>query len=96
MHVLIITITWTFIAKLEVHENEFGSYMRIGVMEYDQGYYIDEEEIIGMHVSMGNAEIESNGRRDRYDPATTRSLHKEVQSYRKDNERIIKAQEEIL
>jgi hypothetical protein len=76
MHVLTIIITCTFLAELEVQENKFGSYMRTGVMEYAQGYYIHEEEIIGLHVSMGNAETKSNGRRDRKEPVTMRSLHR--------------------
>jgi hypothetical protein len=33
MHVLTIIITCTFLAELEVHEKNFGSYMRTGVME---------------------------------------------------------------
>jgi hypothetical protein len=45
---------------------------------------------------MGNAETESNGRRDRHEPVIMRSLQKEVQSYREDNENIMKAQEQIL
>ena len=45
---------------------------------------------------MSNAETESNGRRDRQEPVTMRSLQKEVHCYRADNERIMKAQEEIL
>jgi hypothetical protein len=56
MHVLTIIITCTFIAELEVQENKFGSYMRIGVMEYSQGYCIHEEEIRCLHVSMRNVE----------------------------------------
>jgi hypothetical protein len=64
MHVLTIIITCTFLAELEVQENKFGSYMRTGVMEYAQGYYNHEEEIKGIHVSMGNAETKSNRRRD--------------------------------
>jgi hypothetical protein len=45
---------------------------------------------------MDNVETESNRRRDRQEPITMRSLQKELQSYRVDNERIMKAQEEIL
>jgi hypothetical protein len=45
---------------------------------------------------MGNVETESNGRRESWEPITMRSLQKEVQSYRVDNERIMKSQEEIL
>ena len=65
-------------------------------MEDAQGYYIHEEEFIGLHINMGNVETKSNGRRDRKEPVTMRSLHREVQSYMDDNERIMKAQEEIL
>jgi hypothetical protein len=70
--------------------------MRNRDMEDAQGYYNHEEEIIGLHVNMGNVETESNGRRDRQEPVTMRSLQKEVQRYRVINERIMKAQEEIL
>jgi hypothetical protein len=45
---------------------------------------------------MGNTEKESNGRRDRQKPVTMRNMHMEVQSYRDDNERIMKDQEEII
>jgi hypothetical protein len=45
---------------------------------------------------MGNVETESNGRKDRHEPVTMRSLHREVQSYIDDNERIMKSREEIL
>jgi hypothetical protein len=62
-------------------------------MEYAQGYYNHEEEFIGLRINMGNAETKSNGRRYRQDSVTMRSLHKEVQSYRDDNERIMKAWE---
>jgi hypothetical protein len=70
--------------------------MRTRDMEDAQGSYNHEEEVRGLHVNMGNVETESNGRRDRQEPVTMRSLQKEVQSYRVDNERIMKAQEEIL
>jgi hypothetical protein len=33
-------------------------------MEDSQVSYIHEDEFIGLHVSMGNAETKSNGRRD--------------------------------
>jgi hypothetical protein len=70
--------------------------MRTGVMEDAQGYYSHEEEIIGLHVIMGNYETKSNGRRGRKEPVTMRILHREVQSYIDNNERIMKDQEEIL
>jgi hypothetical protein len=65
-------------------------------MEDAQGSYSHEEEFIGMQANMGNDEIDSNGIRDRKGHVTMRSLHREVQSYKDDNEMIIKAQEEIL
>jgi hypothetical protein len=54
-------------------------------MEDAQGSYSHEEQIRGLHVNMGNAKTELNGRRDRQDPVTMRSLHKVVQSYIDDN-----------
>jgi hypothetical protein len=82
--------------KIKGTESKFGSYMRTEVMEYAQGYCIHEEEVTVFHVIMGNAETDSNGRRDRQEHVTMRILHREVQSYRDDNERIMNAQEEIL
>jgi hypothetical protein len=96
MHVLTIITTCTFFVELEVQENKFGSYTRIGVMENAQGYYSHVEDIIGLHINIGNVGTNSNGRRDRHEPITMRNLHREVQSYREDNERIMKAHEEIL
>jgi hypothetical protein len=65
-------------------------------MEDSQGNYSHEEEIIGFHISMGNAKTEYNGRRDRHELVTIRIMQREVHSYRVDNQRIMKAQEEIL
>ena len=45
-------------------------------MEDDQGFYNHEEEIGGLHTNMGNAETESNGRRERQGTVTMRSLQK--------------------
>jgi len=70
MHVLTIIITDTFLVELEVQENNFGSYMRTGVMKDSHGSYNHEEDIRGLHVIMGNVEIESNGRRGRHEPIT--------------------------
>jgi hypothetical protein len=80
MHVLTIIITCTFLVELQAHENNFGSYTRNGVMEYAQRSYSHEEEVIILHVGMGNAETKSNGRRGRHEPVTMRSLQREVQS----------------
>jgi hypothetical protein len=71
--------------------------MRTRDMDDAQGSYSHEEEIIGLHVIMGNVETESNGRRDmtgacNYEKHTKRS----AKLYREDNERIMKYQEEIL
>jgi hypothetical protein len=96
MHFLTIIITCTFLAELEVHKRKFGSYMRNRVMDDDQGSYIHEEEIIIMHFDMGNDETKSNGRRDRQEPITMRSLHREVKRYRDDNEMIMKDKEDII
>jgi hypothetical protein len=79
-------------------KNIYGSYMMARNMEDAQGSYNHEDEIKCLHISMGNAETKSNGCRSMVEPVelveTMRSLHKEVQSYRVDNERFIKAQEE--
>ena len=64
--------------KIRGIEIQFSSYMRIGVMEYAQGSYNHEEEIIGLNVGMGSVEKDSNGRRDRKDHVTMRSLQKKV------------------
>jgi hypothetical protein len=45
---------------------------------------------------MGNADIESNGRRDRREPITMRSMQREMQNYRANNENNMKSHEEIL
>jgi hypothetical protein len=45
-------------------------------MEYE-GSYNHEEEVIGLHVNMGNVETKSNGRRDEKEHVTMRSLCRE-------------------
>jgi hypothetical protein len=92
MHALTLIITCTFLAELEVHENYVGSYMRTRVMDDVHGSYNYEEEIKCFHFNMGNAKTNSNERRDMWELVTMRSMHREVQSYRSDNERIMKAQ----
>ena len=56
-----------------------------------------EEDDMGENVRVGHSEIESNGRRFQDTPpdfaATMRSLRVEMQSYKADNERLVKAQE---
>ena len=57
-----------------------------------------KEDAMGENVRVESAEIDSNGRRFQDTPpdftATMRSLRVEMQSYREDNERLVKAQEE--
>jgi len=64
-------------------------------MDDAQGSYIHRDEIIGLNINLGNAEIEFNGHRRRVEPMelveTMRSLNKEVQSYREENERLIRS-----
>jgi hypothetical protein len=43
--------------------------MRTRDMEDAQGSYNHEEEVKGLHVSMGNVETESNGHRRRVEPS---------------------------
>ena len=58
-----------------------------------------EEDDMGENVRIGNYEAESNGRRFQDTPpdfpATMRSLRVEMESYKADNERLVKAQEEL-
>ena len=60
--------------------------------------YDHEEDVMGENIWFGNAETESNGRICQDTPlyfvATMRILRVEMQSYREDNERLVKAQEE--
>ena len=60
-----------------------------------QDPYEHEEYAMGENVRVGNAETDSNGRRFQDAPpdfaTTMRSLRVEMQSYREDNERMIKA-----
>ena len=63
-----------------------------------QDPYEHEEDAMEKNVQVGNAETESNGRilqeTPPYFAATMRSLMVDMQSYRADNERLVKAQEE--
>jgi len=43
-------------------------------MEDTQGSYNHEEEVRGLHVSMGNVETESNGKGDMKEPINMRIL----------------------
>ena len=63
-----------------------------------QDLYEHEEDVMGENIRVGNADTESNGRIFQETPpdfaATMRSLRVEMQSYRADNESLVKAQEE--
>ena len=63
-----------------------------------QDPYEHKEDVMGESICVGKAETESNGRKFQDTPpyfaTTIRSLRVEMQSYRADNERLVKAQEE--
>ena len=63
-----------------------------------QDPFENEEDAMGENVRVGNDDTESNGRRFQdtppYSAATMRSLRVDMQIYRADNERLVKAQEE--
>jgi len=58
-------VAFTFLVELEAKEIIFVSYMRTRNMEDSQAYYNHGEEVIGLHVSMGNTNTKSNGCRGR-------------------------------
>ena len=72
--------------------------MRTYSMNDAQDPYEHEADAMGEKIWVENAEIESNGRRYQETlpdiAATMRILRVEMQSYKEDNERMIKAQEE--
>ena len=76
----------------------FGLAMRTYKMNYAHDPYEHKEDAMGENIQVGNAKTKSNGRRykgTRQDFTTTmRILRVEMQSYRDDNERMIKDQEE--
>jgi hypothetical protein len=59
-------------------ERQFGSYMKTTTMEDAQGSYSHEEKFRGLHVNMGNAETNYNGRRGMQEHVTMRSMKREV------------------
>jgi hypothetical protein len=61
--ILTAIIACTFLQSYKYRKAEPSSYMRTRDMEDAQGYYNHEEEIKGLHVIMGNFEINSNGKR---------------------------------
>ena len=71
--------------------------MRTYSMNDAQDPYEHEEDVMGENIYVGNAETESNGRifqdTPPYFAATMRILRVEMQSYRVDNERLVKTHE---
>jgi hypothetical protein len=65
--------------------------MRTRDIDDAEGSYGHQEEIISLHVSMGNVETKSNGRRYSHDPVSLRSMQTKVKRYSVDNERIMKS-----
>ena len=65
-----------FLEEFRGSRRKFSLCMRSIEMEYDQGSYSHEEEFKGIHVSMGNVETKSNGRRERHEPVTMRILQR--------------------
>jgi predicted RNase H-like nuclease (RuvC/YqgF family) len=67
-------------------------------MKDAQGAFSHEKEAKGQNISVGDEETKSNGHRSRVEPTklvqSMRCLRMEVQSYRADNEKIMRAQEE--
>ena len=67
-------------------------------MNYAQDPYEHEEDVMRENIHVGNAKIESNGRRLQENPldfvATMRILRVEMQSYRADNKILFQSQEE--
>jgi hypothetical protein len=73
--------------------------MHIQEMEEGEGAFSHDKEAKGQNISVGNAETESNGHKGRGEQETlietVRSLRIEVQSYKEDNERLIREQNQI-
>ena len=68
-------------------------------MEDTQGASIQEDEIRGMDVHMGNEGTNSNGHGEGKEESmnlveTIKNMQKNVQSYKDDNERIMKSKEQ--
>jgi hypothetical protein len=73
--------------------------MDFRIIEYSQWDYIHEHEIRGMYVNMENEGTNSNGHGEGKEEImklveTIKRLKKDVQSYKDDNERIMRAKEQ--
>jgi phosphomevalonate kinase len=73
--------------------------MHIQEMEEGEGALSHDKESKGQNISVGNAETKSNGHMSRGEQETLietmRSLKIEVQSYKEDNERLMREQNQI-
>ena len=73
--------------------------MHIEKMEEVQGASNHDKEAEGQNTRVGNAETESNGRKEKGEWETliemVRSLKMEVQRYKADNERLMREQSQI-
>ena len=82
---------------LQFGKVSFGPSMRTYNMNDAQDRYEYEAYSMGENIEVGNVETKSNGTRYQETApdiaATMRILRVEMQSYREDNERMIKAQE---
>ena len=90
-------------SKETFHIVQFGKFglgwtKKINIMNDAQDPYDPNRDAMGENIHVENAKTESNGRRNKETPldiaATMRILRVELQSCRKDNERMIKNQEE--
>ena len=73
--------------------------MRIEEMEEDEGASNHDKEVEGQNTRVGNVETQSNGRKEKGDLETlietVRILKTEVQSYKEDNERLMREKSKI-
>jgi hypothetical protein len=73
--------------------------MHIQEMEEGEGASSHDKEAEGQNIRVGNAETESNGHKGRGEQETlietVRSLKIEVQSYKEDNERLMREKSQI-
>jgi predicted RNase H-like nuclease (RuvC/YqgF family) len=85
--------------KLISLTNQNGITTEIISMEDAQRTYIHEDEVRGLYFNMGNQGTKSNGHREGKEESmnlveTIKSLQKYVQSYKDDNERLMKSKEQ--
>ena len=87
----------THFAKLTTFRSKQDQH-KFRIMEDVQGVYSHEEEVRGIYAHMGNEGTNSNGHGEGKEKRmnlveTIKSLQKDVQRYKVDNERLMKAKE---